>query len=145
MSDNPKHIAKAPPMVRLARKLAGPRANAEALGVAIAMIPLVLLGLWISWGSPWTQWGLLMSAYYFLLPISAFLISRAVRAGLQRRLPVRLLYVVLWATGFLLWYPSILGGMFVADLTHAATALFGAVVVWALMEGFATREPGSAS
>ena len=134
-----------PPMVRLARRIGGPKANAEALGAAIVMIPLVLIGLWLSWGTPWTLWGFLMSVYYLVLPIATFLISRRSRDTRPRLPRIRWLFALFWAAAFLFWYPSLGGGMFIADLTHAATALLGAAVVWGFLEGFAVRAPGGAS
>ncbi len=56
-------VSTAPPIYRLARRLFGPNANGEPLGIAIVSAPLFLLALWLSLFERLTVLGVLVSIY----------------------------------------------------------------------------------
>jgi|GEM_PF-5680015 len=127
-----------PPMIRLAKWIAGPTANAEAIGIAIAVFPMVVLGLWISSMEPWTVWGTIMSAYYFTVPL--ILLQSSSRSRFTARKPaVKRAEAVGWLVLFAFWVPSLIQESFRADIIHAGTALLGALFLSAVVDAFIIR------
>ncbi len=126
-----------PPMVRLAKRLVGPNVNGEAFGIALAISPLVLLGIWVSIAQPWTTYGIIMSAYYFAAPLVSLAVGSKKRAG--SKAANRILSAALWVSLFAFWPLSVAGRSFGQDMSHAGATLLIAVLVWALWETVTTR------
>ncbi len=128
-------------MVRVARSLVGSRADPEQIGAALLLLPIFLLSLWVSWGMPWTTWGAVLSAYYFVAILLLF--AADVRFGRLARASLggRAASAALAAGMFLLLVPSALAGTLAPDVAHAGAFLFAGTLLGAVIRGVLTR-PG---
>jgi len=128
----------APPMIRLARRLFGPHANGEAVGIALVITPFLLLGAWLSLGQPWTPLGAVLSLYYFAIPLDS-LFAYGSRRNLRPERWKKAIRATLWLGLFVLVVPAFYQRTLIPDLTHGSTTLMGAIFSWALVDASLSR------
>lgn len=127
-----------PPIHRLAKRLLGPNANGEPLALLIVSAPLFVLASWLSVSEPLTVTGTLASIYVASVVFASLVTQQSVRMS-SKNARKYALGVIVGLSLFLVWIPSLLNGTFLPDLLYAGVALFGAILIWSVLEFVTTR------